>query len=155
MLLDFGESAAREKVEATIREKLARKEKIPGFGHRVYHTMDPRAVHLRQLSKDLGKRSGQPQWAEMSERIEAVVKAEKKLNPNVDFYSASTYYALGIPVYADLRRQRTSADGASEQLRTTIRPRGGYSRRSAAWVRSSSDPRGHGSTLQRTFHANH
>jgi len=64
----------------------------------VYHTMDPRAVHLRQLSKDLGTRSGQPQWAEMSERIEAVVKAEKKLNPNVDFYSASTYYALGIPV---------------------------------------------------------
>jgi hypothetical protein len=60
--------------------------------------MDPRAVHLRQLSKDLGTRSGQPQWAEMSERIEAVVKAEKKLNPNVDFYSASTYYALGIPV---------------------------------------------------------
>jgi citrate synthase len=97
MLLDFGASAP-EKVEATIREKLAKKEKIPGFGHRVYHTMDPRAVHLRQLSKDLGRRSGQPQWAEMSERIEAVVKAEKKLNPNVDFYSASTYYALGIPV---------------------------------------------------------
>jgi citrate synthase len=98
MLLDFGASAAPEKVEATIRERLAKKEKIPGFGHRVYHTMDPRAVHLRQLSKDLGKRSGQPQWAEISERIEAVVKAEKKLNPNVDFYSASTYYALGIPV---------------------------------------------------------
>ena len=98
MLLDFGAGATPEKVEATIRGKLAKKEKIPGFGHRVYHTMDPRAVHLRQLSKDLGKRSGQPQWAEMSERIEAVVKAEKKLNPNVDFFSASTYYALGIPV---------------------------------------------------------
>jgi len=98
MLLDFGAGATPEKVEATIRGKLAKKEKIPGFGHRVYHTMDPRAVHLRQLSKDLGTRSGQPQWAEMSERIEAVVKAEKKLNPNVDFFSASTYYALGIPV---------------------------------------------------------
>jgi citrate synthase len=98
MLLDFGAGATPETVEATIRGKLASKEKIPGFGHRVYHTMDPRAVHLRQLSKDLGTRSGQPQWAEMSERIEAVVKAEKKLNPNVDFYSASTYYALGIPV---------------------------------------------------------
>jgi citrate synthase len=98
MLLDFGAGATPEKVEATIRGKLAKKEKIPGFGHRVYHTMDPRAVHLRQLSKDLGTRSGQPQWAEMSERIEAVVKAERKLNPNVDFYSASTYYALGIPV---------------------------------------------------------
>jgi len=98
MLLDFGESATPEKVESAIREKLARKEKIPGFGHRVYKTMDPRAVHLRQLSKDLGKRSGQSHWVEMSERIEALVKGEKKLNPNVDFYSASMYYALGIPV---------------------------------------------------------
>jgi citrate synthase len=98
MLLDFGATAAPQKVEAAIREKLARKEKIPGFGHRVYKTMDPRAVHLRQLSKDLGKRSGQSHWVEMSERIEAVVKGEKKLNPNVDFYSASMYYALGIPV---------------------------------------------------------
>jgi citrate synthase len=98
MLLDFGEAATPEKVEATIREKLARKEKIPGFGHRVYRTMDPRAIHLRQLSKDLGKRSGQTHWVEMSERIEALVKSEKKLNPNVDFYSASMYYALGIPV---------------------------------------------------------
>lgn len=98
MLLDFGESATPEKVESAIREKLARKEKIPGFGHRVYKTMDPRAVHLRQLSKDLGTRSGQSHWVEMSERIEALVKGEKKLNPNVDFYSASMYYALGIPV---------------------------------------------------------
>ena len=98
MLLDFGEAAAPEKVEAAIRERLARKEKIPGFGHRVYKTMDPRAVHLRQLSRDLGSRSGQSHWVQMSERIESVVKAEKKLNPNVDFYSASMYYALGIPV---------------------------------------------------------
>jgi citrate synthase len=98
MLLDFGETASPEKVESAIREKLAKKEKIPGFGHRVYKTMDPRAVHLRQLSKDLGKRSGQTHWVEMSERIEALVKGEKKLNPNVDFYSASMYYALGIPV---------------------------------------------------------
>jgi citrate synthase len=98
MLLDFGASATPEQVDATIREKLARKEKIPGFGHRVYHTTDPRAVHLRQLSKDLGKRSGQPHWVEMSERIEGLVKGEKKLNPNVDFYSASMFYALGIPI---------------------------------------------------------
>jgi citrate synthase len=98
MLLDFGATASAEKVETTIREKLAKKEKIPGFGHRVYKTMDPRAVHLRQLSKDLGKRSGQTHWVEMSERIEALVKGEKKLNPNVDIYSASMYYALGIPV---------------------------------------------------------
>ena len=81
-----------------MRGRLARKEKIPGFGHRVYHTMDPRAVHLRQMSRDLGKRIGQPQWFEMSERIETLVKAEKNLNPNVDFYSASTYHSLGIPI---------------------------------------------------------
>jgi len=97
MLLELGADASPERVESAIRAKLARKEKIPGFGHRVYHTMDPRAVHLRQMSRDLGKRIGQPQWYDMSERIEALVRAEKKLNPNVDFYSASTYHALGIP----------------------------------------------------------
>jgi citrate synthase len=98
MLLDLGADATPDKIESTVRGKLARKEKIPGFGHRVYHTMDPRAVHLRQMSRDLGKRVGQPQWFEMSERIETLVKAEKRLNPNVDFYSASTYHALGIPI---------------------------------------------------------
>ena len=64
----------------------------------MYHTEDPRATHLRQMSRDLGQRAGQPVWFEMSQRIEALVKAEKKLNPNVDFYSASTYHALGIPI---------------------------------------------------------
>jgi citrate synthase len=98
MLLDIGPSAPPEKAEEVIRARLARKEKIPGFGHRVYHTEDPRATHLRQMSKDLGQRSGQPVWFDMSQRIESLVKAEKKLNPNVDFYSASTYYALGIPI---------------------------------------------------------
>jgi citrate synthase len=98
LLLELGADATPERIESTIKGKLARKEKIPGFGHRVYHTMDPRAVHLRQMSRDLGRRIGQPQWYEMSERIESVVKAEKKLNPNVDFYSASTYHALGIPI---------------------------------------------------------
>ena len=98
LLLEIGKDAPMEKVEDAIRAKLARKEKIPGFGHRVYHTEDPRATHLRQMSKDLGQRAGQPQWFAMSQRIEALVKAEKKLNPNVDFYSASTYYVLGIPI---------------------------------------------------------
>jgi citrate synthase len=98
LLLDIGKDAPMEKAEEVIRGKLARKEKIPGFGHRVYHTEDPRATHLRQMSKDLGQRAGQPQWFAMSQRIEALVKAEKKLNPNVDFYSASTYYVLGIPI---------------------------------------------------------
>ena len=98
MLLDLGQTASAERVDDVVRAKLARKEKIPGFGHRVYTTEDPRATHLRQMSRDLGKRAGVPAWYDMSERIEALVKSEKKLNPNVDFYSASTYYTLGIPV---------------------------------------------------------
>ncbi len=98
MLLEIGPAGPIEKAEQVVRARLARKEKIPGFGHRVYHTEDPRATHLRQMSRDLGQRAGQTIWYDMSQRIEQVVKAEKKLNPNVDFYSASTYYALGIPV---------------------------------------------------------
>jgi citrate synthase len=98
LLLDIGNDAPPERVDDVIRGKLARKEKIPGFGHRVYHTEDPRATHLRQMSHDLGQRAGETQWFEMSQRIEALVMGEKKLNPNVDFYSASTYYALGIPI---------------------------------------------------------
>ncbi len=98
LLLDVGADAGPDRAEQHVRAKLARKEKISGFGHRVYHTEDPRATHLRQLSKEIGTRAGMPQWFEMSQRIEALVKSEKKLNPNVDFYSASMYYALGIPV---------------------------------------------------------
>ena len=98
LLLEIGADAPLEKAEDVVRAKLARKEKIPGFGHRVYHTEDPRATHLRQMSRDLGQRAGMPIWFEMSQRIEALVKREKQLNPNVDFYSASTYHALGIPI---------------------------------------------------------
>ena len=98
LLLDLGQTASGERVDEVIRAKLARKEKIPGFGHRVYHTEDPRATHLRQMSRDLGKRAGSTAWFDMSQRIEALVKGDKKLNANVDFYSASTYYTLGIPV---------------------------------------------------------
>jgi citrate synthase len=98
LLLEIGSSAPPEKAEEVVRAKLARKEKIPGFGHRVYTTEDPRATHLRQMSKELTAKAGQPIWYEMSQKIEALVKAEKKLNPNVDFYSASTYHALGIPI---------------------------------------------------------
>ena len=98
LLLELGQTATGERVDEVIRGKLARKEKIPGFGHRVYTTEDPRATHLRQMSQDLGKRAGSTAWFDMSQRIEALVKGEKKLNPNVDFYSASTYYTLGIPV---------------------------------------------------------
>jgi len=98
MLLEIGSTATPERAEEIVRAKLARKDKIPGFGHRVYHTEDPRATHLRKMSRDLGQRAGQTIWFELSQRIEAVVKAEKKLNANVDFYSASTYYVLGIPI---------------------------------------------------------
>src|SRR5271169_2259073 len=79
-----------------VKGMLAQKKKVPGFGHRVYHTEDPRATHLRQMSRELGKSSGQTKWFDMSERIEKFIKTEKKLNANVDFYSASTYHALGI-----------------------------------------------------------
>ena len=98
LLLEIGADAPLEKAEEVVRGKLARKEKIAGFGHRVYHTEDPRATHLREMSRELGQKSGQPAWYEMSQRIESLVKAERKLNANVDFYSASTYYALGIPI---------------------------------------------------------
>jgi citrate synthase len=98
MLLELGQDVTDQKIEEVIRAKLARKEKIPGFGHRVYRTEDPRATHLRTMSEELGKRTGNPRWFEISQRIEQVVKGEKKLNANVDFYSATTYYYLGIPV---------------------------------------------------------
>ena len=98
MLIEIGPDAPPERIDEAIRGKLAKKIKIPGFGHRVYTTEDPRATHLRRMSKELGERTGNTRWFEMSQRIEQVVKAEKKLNPNVDFYSASTYYTLGIPI---------------------------------------------------------
>jgi citrate synthase len=98
LLIDIGPDATPERIDDAIRGRLAKKIKIPGFGHRVYHTEDPRATHLRKMSKELGERAGNTRWFEMSQRIEAVVKGEKKLNPNVDFYSASTYYTLGIPI---------------------------------------------------------
>jgi citrate synthase len=81
-----------------VKQMLAQKKKIPGFGHRVYHTEDPRATHLRQMSQDLGQSSGEPKWFDYSQKVETFVKADKKLNANVDFYSASTYHTLGIDV---------------------------------------------------------
>src|ERR1044072_3914487 len=98
MLRDLWQNATGERIDEFVRAKFTRKEKVPGFGHRVYRTEDPRATHLRQMSKDLGKRSGSTAWYDISQRIEALVKSEKKLNPNVDFYSASMYYPLGIPI---------------------------------------------------------
>ena len=98
LLLEIGQDASDQRVEELIRAKLAKKEKIPGFGHRVYRTEDPRATHLRKMAEELCQRTGSVRWFDMSRTIERVVKAEKRLNANVDFYSATTYYALGIPV---------------------------------------------------------
>ena len=94
MLQEIGEV---EKAEAYIKEKLGQKERIMGFGHRVYKTEDPRATHLRRLSRELGERAGDTRWYEISERIEKVVMEEKGLYPNVDFYAASVYHSLDIP----------------------------------------------------------
>lgn len=116
-----------------IKTMLAQKIKVPGFGHRVYHTEDPRATHLRQMARDLGKSSGQEKWYEMSHRIEEFIKADKKLNANVDFYSASTYHTLGIdvdlftPIFAVSRVSGWTAH-VIEQLddNRLIRPRADY-----------------------------
>jgi citrate synthase len=116
-----------------VKGMLAQRKKIPGFGHRVYHTEDPRATHLRQMSRDLGDSSGQPKWFDFSQKIESFMKAEKKLNANVDFYSASTYHTLGIdvdlftPVFAVSRISGWTAH-VIEQLEDNrlIRPRADY-----------------------------
>jgi citrate synthase len=94
MLLQVGDA---DKAVERVHEMLAKKAKIPGFGHRVYRTEDPRATHLRKFSESLGKSTGHENLYLMSKRVEETIKAEKKLNANVDFYSASTYYSLGIP----------------------------------------------------------
>lgn len=133
LLLEIGADVPIEKAEEVIRGKLARKEKIPGFGHRVYHTEDPRATHLRQMSKELTAKAGMPIWFEMSQRIESLVKAEKKLNPNVDFYSATTYHALGIhvdlftPIFAVSRVSGWTAHVLEQYANNRlIRPRAEY-----------------------------
>ena len=116
-----------------IKGMLGQKKKVPGFGHRVYHTEDPRATHLRTMSRDLGNSSGNPKWFEYSRKIEEFIKADKKLNANVDFYSASTYHTLGIdvdlftPVFAVSRISGWTAH-VIEQLddNRLIRPRADY-----------------------------
>jgi citrate synthase len=83
---------------AKVKNDLANKVKVPGFGHRVYQVLDPRAIHLKKLSQELGKRTGHADLYEKSSRVEQAVHDLKGLNANVDFYSASCYYSLGIPV---------------------------------------------------------
>ena len=133
MLLEIGADAPAERVDAYIRGKLARKEKISGFGHRVYHTEDPRATHLRRMSKELGEKAKNTKWFDMSEQIEAIVRAEKKLYPNVDFYSASAYYTMGIslelytPIFAVSRVSGWTAHVLEQYANNRlIRPRAEY-----------------------------
>jgi citrate synthase len=94
MLEDVG---SPERAELWVREAFDAKRKVMGFGHAVYRTEDPRATVLRRLSRQICEETGQKRWFELSERIEAAVKAQKGLFTNVDFYSASLYRALGIP----------------------------------------------------------
>jgi len=116
-----------------VRNMLAAKQKISGFGHRVYKTEDPRATHLRKMSEKLGVDSGDPKWYRMSRAIELHINEDKKLNANVDFYSASTYATLGIdidlytPIFAISRVSGWTAH-VIEQLddNRLIRPRAEY-----------------------------
>jgi len=130
MLLEAGSA---EKAMDHVKYRLANKIKIPGFGHRVYHTTDPRATHLSALSEEIGKRTGHVDLYETSAQIEKYMKETKNLNANVDFYSASTYYSLGIPIdlftpiFAVSRMSGWTAH-TLEQYRNNrlIRPRADY-----------------------------
>ncbi|HEY0386671.1 MAG TPA: citrate synthase, partial [Pyrinomonadaceae bacterium] len=95
MLLEIGEV---ENAEPFIRKALEQKQKVMGIGHAVYKTEDPRATHLRQFSRELGERAGETKWYEISRKVEEIMMREKGMYPNVDFFSASTYYMMGIPL---------------------------------------------------------
>ena len=95
LLLEIG---SVENVEGYIKDALSKKKKIMGFGHAVYRTEDPRATHLRRFSQEMGERKGDTKWFDMTAKVEEVMKREKGLLPNVDAYSASTYYMMGIPL---------------------------------------------------------
>ena len=126
-----------------VKGLLGQKKKVPGFGHRVYHTEDPRATHLRTMSHDLGNSSGNGKWYQYSNKIEQYIRVEKKLNANVDFYSASTYHTLGIavdlftPIFAMSRVSGWTAH-VIEQLddNRLIRPRAEYKGKpdGQAWI---------------------
>lgn len=94
MLQEIGEE---DKVDAYIADKMAKKEKIMGIGHRVYKVLDPRAPHLQKMAIALTEQLGEPKWIRMSERIATIMREQKNLNANVDFYSATVYYSLGLP----------------------------------------------------------
>lgn len=130
MLLKIGEES---KVDAFVKNTFVEHKKIMGFGHRVYKTDDPRAQFLKQMSKELGERAGELKWYNMSVHIADLVQQEKKLYANVDFFSASVYYMLGIPIdlYTPIFAISRMAGWAAhvlEQLSNNrlIRPRAEY-----------------------------
>jgi len=141
MLLELESSGKTP--EAWVREKLAAKERIMGFGHRVYKVEDPRAVHLRKACQQVGQATGNLKWFHTSQAIERIVQEEKGLAPNVDFYSASTYYMLGIPLelYTALFAMSRVAGWTAHVLEQVqdnrlIRPRSEYvGRRGVQYVR--------------------
>ena len=94
MLQEIG---SEDKVDAWVETQLEQKKKIMGIGHRVYKVLDPRAPHLREMAIILSNQLGEPKWIRMSERIASIMKERKGLNANVDFYSATVYYSMGIP----------------------------------------------------------
>jgi citrate synthase len=122
-----------DKVRAYVEEALAKKEKLAGFGHRVYKTMDPRATHLKEMSQKLCAAAGQDKWYDMSVEMQKVMKETKNMDPNVDFFSASVYHVLGIttdlftPIFAISRTSGWTAH-IMEQLANNrlIRPRAEY-----------------------------
>ena len=94
MLQEIG---SEDNVDAWVETQLEQKKKIMGIGHRVYKVLDPRAPHLREMAIILSNQLGEPKWIRMSERIASIMKERKGLNANVDFYSATVYYSMGIP----------------------------------------------------------
>ena len=95
MLLEIRDE---ENVGEYVKDRLRQGKRIPGFGHRIYKGEDPRVAHLRSLSKSLCQRTNNDHWFELSAKVEEAVSRERDLHPNMDFYSATLYYALGIPV---------------------------------------------------------
>lgn len=91
------EIGSPDKVDGWVADALAQKKKIMGIGHRVYKVLDPRAPHLKDMAVKLSNQLGEPKWIQMSERIASIMKDQKGLNANVDFYSATVYYSMGIP----------------------------------------------------------
>ena len=130
MLQEIG---SLDKVDDFVENCLKNKKKIMGIGHRVYKVLDPRAPHLQRMAQQLGAKLGETKWLDMSERIAEIMLREKNLYPNVDFYSATVYYSLGIPtdlftpIFAIARTSGWTAH-VLEQLADNrlIRPRGVY-----------------------------